>query len=193
MDKLVSDTGTVRIVAIIPARMASSRFPGKPLLEVAGLPMIEHVRRRTIRCRRFAEVVVATCDTQVAEVVTGFENLGARLESAGLDLTPEGDRMFVTDNAADTIYVFTYDGDGDGIDEKVDNCPTVPNPASDCDGNPGTRVTLWYSPEVPQLNQQYTGLKKSEKGGLVKGRISTVSITLTGFGTGAKPKHELPK
>ena len=61
---------SVRIVAVIPARLASSRFPGKPLLEMAGLPMIEHVRRRALRCRRFAQVVVATCDAQIAQVVS---------------------------------------------------------------------------------------------------------------------------
>jgi len=59
----------VKIAAIIPARMASSRFPGKPLLQVRGLPMIEHVRRRVERCRAFSEVVVATCDREIAEVV----------------------------------------------------------------------------------------------------------------------------
>lgn len=58
-----------RIVAIIPARMASSRLPGKPLLDIHGLPMIEHVRRRALRCREFAGVFVATCDTEIADVV----------------------------------------------------------------------------------------------------------------------------
>lgn len=60
----------VRVAAVIPARMASSRFPGKPLLEVRGLPMIEHVRRRAAMCKRFSEVVVATCDQEIAEAVT---------------------------------------------------------------------------------------------------------------------------
>jgi 3-deoxy-manno-octulosonate cytidylyltransferase (CMP-KDO synthetase) len=58
-----------RIAAIIPTRMASSRFPGKPLLRVRGLPMIEHVRRRVLLCEDFDEVVVATCDTEIAEAV----------------------------------------------------------------------------------------------------------------------------
>lgn len=62
----------VRIAAIIPARMASSRFPGKPLLDVQGLPMIEHVRRRAVRCREFSEVVVATCDQAIADVVARY-------------------------------------------------------------------------------------------------------------------------
>lgn len=62
----------VRIVAMIPARMASSRFPGKPLLTIAGLPMIEHVRRRTVLCRGFAEVIVVTCDSEIADAVRQF-------------------------------------------------------------------------------------------------------------------------
>jgi len=60
---------SVRIVAVIPARMASSRFPGKPLVTVRELPMIEHVRRRALLCRRFCDVVVATCDREIAETV----------------------------------------------------------------------------------------------------------------------------
>ena len=38
----------IRVAAIIPARMDSSRYPGKPLIEIEGLPMIEHVRRRAL-------------------------------------------------------------------------------------------------------------------------------------------------
>jgi 3-deoxy-manno-octulosonate cytidylyltransferase (CMP-KDO synthetase) len=60
--------------------MASSRFPGKPLVPVQGLPMIEHVRRRTLLCRRFSEVAVATCDVEIAAVVR--ENGGKVLMTA---------------------------------------------------------------------------------------------------------------
>ena len=65
-------SSNVRVVAIIPARMASSRFPGKPLLQIGDLPMIEHVRRRTRLCRGFAEVAIATCDPEIAEVVARY-------------------------------------------------------------------------------------------------------------------------
>ena len=54
-----------KIAAIIPARMGSSRYPGKPLLDIGGLPMIEHVRRRALLCNDFSEVVVATCDQEI--------------------------------------------------------------------------------------------------------------------------------
>lgn len=61
-----------KIAAIIPARLGSTRFPNKPLLEIAGLPMIEHVRRRTLLCKGFSDVVVATCDREIAAVVERF-------------------------------------------------------------------------------------------------------------------------
>jgi 3-deoxy-manno-octulosonate cytidylyltransferase (CMP-KDO synthetase) len=58
-----------KIAAFIPARMASSRFPGKPLALIAGLPMIEHVRRRALLAAGIDEVYVATCDKEIHEIV----------------------------------------------------------------------------------------------------------------------------
>lgn len=60
------------IVAIIPARMASSRFPGKPLKPILGLSMIEHVRRRVSLCDFLEDVFVATCDREIAGEVERF-------------------------------------------------------------------------------------------------------------------------
>lgn len=62
----------VRVAAIIPARMASSRLPGKPLLDIHGIPMVEHVRRRAMLCGRFSEVVVASCDDSIAQVIRRY-------------------------------------------------------------------------------------------------------------------------
>jgi|SRR5437660_1752019 len=59
----------VRIVAVIPARMGSSRFPGKPLALICGLPMIEHVLRRAEMCDSLEAVYVSTCDDEIREVV----------------------------------------------------------------------------------------------------------------------------
>lgn len=58
-----------RIIAIIPARMAASRFLGKPVAKILGLPMIEHVRRRVCLCEIIDEVYVATCDNEIREIV----------------------------------------------------------------------------------------------------------------------------
>lgn len=59
-------------VAIIPARMASSRFPGKPLKPILGLSMIEHVYRKVSLCDLFEGVYVATCDQQISDEVERF-------------------------------------------------------------------------------------------------------------------------
>lgn len=60
----------LKIVAVIPARLASSRFPQKVLLLIRGLPMVEHVRRRALLCSGLDEVVVATCDEEIAARVS---------------------------------------------------------------------------------------------------------------------------
>ena len=64
-----------RIIAIIPARMGSSRFPGKPLASLCGRPMVEHVYRQTVACPLLDEVLIATCDAEIARAAKGF---GAR-------------------------------------------------------------------------------------------------------------------
>jgi 3-deoxy-manno-octulosonate cytidylyltransferase (CMP-KDO synthetase) len=61
-----------KIAAILPARMASSRFPNKPLVKIVGLEMIEHVRRRTLLSESIDEVVVATCDEIIKSTVESY-------------------------------------------------------------------------------------------------------------------------
>ena len=61
-----------KIVAIIPARMAASRFPGKPLAIILDLPMIEHVRRRVCLSEVIDDVYVATCDREIFDTVENF-------------------------------------------------------------------------------------------------------------------------
>ena len=60
------------IVAIIPARMAASRYPGNPLESFLGLSMIEHVRRRVSLCKLLKDVIVATCDKDIFNEVENF-------------------------------------------------------------------------------------------------------------------------
>lgn len=62
----------MKTVAIIPARLGSSRFPGKPLARLAGRSMIEHIYWRTRLCPSLEDVYVATCDQEIATAVEGF-------------------------------------------------------------------------------------------------------------------------
>lgn len=62
----------MKIVAVIPARYASTRFPGKPLVKLAGKTMIERVYRQAEQAGLISEVLVATDDDRIAECVQGF-------------------------------------------------------------------------------------------------------------------------
>ena len=57
------------IIGIIPARMGSSRFPGKPMAKIAGVPMIGHCYFRAAMSRTLDAVYVATCDEEIADYV----------------------------------------------------------------------------------------------------------------------------
>jgi len=62
----------MKILGIIPARYASSRFPGKPLVDIGGKTMIQRVYEQAKKCRSLSEVIVATDDDRIFKHVTGF-------------------------------------------------------------------------------------------------------------------------
>lgn len=60
------------VIGVIPARMGSSRFPGKPLAPIAGITMVEHVYRRSALSKSIDRLIVATPDEEIREAVEGF-------------------------------------------------------------------------------------------------------------------------
>jgi len=62
----------MRILGIIPARYASTRFPGKPLALIGGLPMIQRVHAQSVLAPELSDVIVATDDIRIADAVRGF-------------------------------------------------------------------------------------------------------------------------
>jgi 3-deoxy-manno-octulosonate cytidylyltransferase (CMP-KDO synthetase) len=67
-----TDASKGGVVGAIPARYASTRLPGKPLLEIAGRPMIQHVYERCLRVPELSRVVVLTDDDRIEEAVLAF-------------------------------------------------------------------------------------------------------------------------
>lgn len=65
----------MNIISIIPARMGSSRFPGKPMADILGMPMIGHVYKRVKMSKTLSEVYVATCDQEIYEYI---ESIGGK-------------------------------------------------------------------------------------------------------------------
>lgn len=67
-DKIISNArNKMHIIGIIPARMASSRFPGKPLVPICEIPMVGHVYFRSKMSKLLDEVYIATCDQAVMD------------------------------------------------------------------------------------------------------------------------------
>lgn len=66
------NSAVMRTIIVIPARFGSSRLPGKPLADILGKPMIQHVYERALQVPECDHVVVATDDRRVAAAVTGF-------------------------------------------------------------------------------------------------------------------------
>src|SRR5260370_20445990 len=64
--------GRMQVLGIIPARYASTRFPGKPLALIAGKTLIQHVVERCQQAKALSEVIVATDDTRIWEVAQNF-------------------------------------------------------------------------------------------------------------------------
>jgi 3-deoxy-manno-octulosonate cytidylyltransferase (CMP-KDO synthetase) len=88
------------LVGIIPARFASTRFPGKPLHLIAGKPLIQHVVERCRQAASLQEVIVATDDDRIAEVARKF----ARVEMTASS-HPSG-----TDRIAEVARRLSCDG-----------------------------------------------------------------------------------
>ena len=65
----------MKVIAIIPARMSSSRFPGKPMADILGMPMIGHVYKRVKMSKTLDEVYIATCDKEIYDYA---ESIGAK-------------------------------------------------------------------------------------------------------------------
>ncbi len=77
-------------LGVLPARWGSTRFPGKPLHLIAGLPLIQHVWNRCKACSTLHEIVVATDDSRIFDAVVAF---GARAVMTSPDHPTGTDRI----------------------------------------------------------------------------------------------------
>jgi 3-deoxy-manno-octulosonate cytidylyltransferase (CMP-KDO synthetase) len=103
----------LKTIAIIPARYKSTRLPGKPLLDLAGKPVIQHVYERTLEARTVGRVIVATDDERILSAVTAFGGEALMTSSShetGTDRIAEAARSF------DAEIVVNVQGDEPLID-----------------------------------------------------------------------------
>ncbi len=136
------------ITAIIPARMGSTRFPGKPLKEILGLPMIEHIRRRAILSGLFEKVVVATCDKEILNLVEGFGGLAVMTKSSHERCT---DRIEEAANFINSPIIVNIQGDEPIV--SADSLKSLVQPLLD---NPNLLVSNIVNPieDSEELNSK---------------------------------------
>lgn len=109
----MNTSGTPRVAVVIPARMGSTRFPGKPLIRILGLPMIEHVYRRSAMAAGVDDVVVATCDQEIARAVEAF---GGRIVMTSDRHERASDRVAEAAGTLDHEIVVMVQGDEPALD-----------------------------------------------------------------------------
>jgi len=105
---VIAPAKNTKTLAIIPARYASSRFPGKPLVEIAGKSMIQHVWERAVQTPSIDEVLVATDDQRILDVV---ENFGAEAVLTSSEHKTGTDRIVEALSGRPCDWVLNIQGD----------------------------------------------------------------------------------
>src|ERR1051325_9375114 len=105
----------VKVLGIIPARYASTRFPGKPLALIASKPLIQRVVEQCRKAKSLSEVIVATDDARIAEVAKRF----CRVEMTRADHPSGSDRIAEVAARCACDAVINVQGDEPLIDPAV--------------------------------------------------------------------------
>jgi 3-deoxy-manno-octulosonate cytidylyltransferase (CMP-KDO synthetase) len=110
---MVNSNVPTKILGIIPARFASTRFPGKSLASLAGKPLLQHVYERASMARYLTRVVVATDDDRIALAARSF---GAQVRMTRADHPSGTDRAAEVVASEDAAIVVNIQGDEPLID-----------------------------------------------------------------------------
>ena len=105
-----------RILGVIPSRFASTRLAGKPLLDICGKPMVEHVYRRAVASGVFFRVVIATDDERIYNAA---EKFGGDVLMTRADHPDGSSRVAEVARSIDTDYVINIQGDEPMLDPRM--------------------------------------------------------------------------
>lgn len=106
----------MKIVAIIPARYGSTRLEGKPLMDINGKPMIQHVYERVAQAKLVEEVIVATDDQRIVNVVEDFKG---KVKLTSVDHKSGTDRVAEAVSGVSADIVANVQGDEPLIDPRM--------------------------------------------------------------------------
>ena len=147
----------MKTIGIVPARMAASRFPGKPLHLIHGKPMLEHVFERAKLYEGWNRLVIATCDQEIEQF---SKKKGVEVVMTGSQHTRALDRVA---EAFENLNVATSDHDiivcvqGDEPMMRPDMIDAVVAPLLEDSSIPGmilamhiTNESIWRNPDISQ-------------------------------------------
>lgn len=145
---MMPDNKTYKVVGCIPARYASSRLPGKPLCDIAGKPMIQHVAERASQCNRLDDVVVLTDDQRIVDVI---EATGMQVAMTSQDCASGTDRIaeFMQNSDADIFVNIQGDEvtlDPQHIDLLVDTFIAQDDPQMGTLSHPSSDASVLAAP-----------------------------------------------
>jgi 3-deoxy-manno-octulosonate cytidylyltransferase (CMP-KDO synthetase) len=119
----------MKIIGIIPARLASSRLPNKPMADILGMPMIGHVYFRSKMCKIFDEVYVATCDKEIYDYISkigGKALMTADTHERASDRTAEALLKVENESGNNVDIVVMIQGDEPMITPEMINAAVKP-------------------------------------------------------------------
>ncbi len=132
----------MKVVAILPARYGSTRFPGKPLVDIAGKPMIQHVYERTVQTRSVDRVIVATDDARIRAAVEAF---GGEVQMTREDHPSGTDRLAEVARRIEADLIVNVQGDEPLVDPIMIEAAVAPL-LDDSAIQMGTLMTRIYDP-----------------------------------------------
>ena len=127
-----------KVVAILPARIESSRLPRKALLDICGLPMIVHVFKRCLLAKKLDEVYVATDSNEIKEVV---EKYGGKVIMTSSEHKTGTDRIAEASNNIDAEIIVNVQGD-----EALVNPQYIDKVVNELQENPDINVAILVNP-----------------------------------------------
>lgn len=154
----------MKLIGIIPARMAASRFPGKPIYPIHGRPMIEHVYLRAKMYHQWDNLVLATCDQEI-EKISKEKNIPVVMTGShhtrALDRVAEAAEKLGEPVAEDDIIVCVQ---GDEPMMRPDMIDTVVAPLHKNPSIPCTVLAMHIAEETIWLNPDTVKIIHNEAG-----------------------------
>ena len=143
----------MEVIAVIPARYGSSRFPGKPLALLRGKPMIQHVYERTRLVHGLARVLVATDDERIVQAVRGF---GGEVRMTRADHPTGTDRLAEVAQGLSAEVIVNVQGDlpffpPAMVEDAVAALTRAPVAAMSTVKTPITELAEWHNPNVVKV------------------------------------------